>query len=232
MRRKILMGVLALALPVGSLVGLQTAAVAKTPVPPDPGVTCSASGSVTFAAPGLSKLGTITTAKTSTTTAHSTFSGCGSSSPLSVNIVSKNTKCKGAGNPDAGCLVKKTLIDDTESSFASTTTITSLLKSLKKITFTVSGRTYSTKTTGAHAIACNDSGYPAGDTLESGFLITGEVKSPKQDKGQTTTLTACLGTDVDAGGSGYFFNDLGSGVGTIVSAGIDPSTSSLVISPA
>jgi hypothetical protein len=58
----------------------------------------------------------------------------------------------------------------------------------------------------------------------------GTVKSPKNDKGETVTLIACLGTDSGPGTSGSFFDDLGSGNGTIAGASIDGHTSSLAIS--
>jgi hypothetical protein len=195
-------------------------------------VNCGAAGSVQFQAPGLSKNGSISaTLKTSVTTATSSFGGCGGSSPLSVSISSKNTKCKGPGNP-AGtqCVAKHTYSYDTESSFATTGTA-SILKSLKKLTFTVAGRTYQSKSSAASAISCTDvTSPPGGDPTEAGFKITGTVKSPKNDKGETVTLIACLGTDSGPGTSGSFFDDLGSGNGTIAGASIDGHTSSLAIS--
>lgn len=231
MRRKILMGILAIALPIGTVAAVQTTASAKTG-PPDGAVHCTASGSVTFQSPGLSKNGTVSsTLKTSVTTAASSFGGCGGTAPLSVNISSKNTKCKGPNNP-AGtpCEAKHTYTYDSEASFATTGT-SSILKSLKKLSFTVEGRLYSTKSTAAAAITCSDvTSPPAGDPTEVGFKITGTVKGPKNDKGQTTTLIACLGTDHGPGTSGSFFDDLGSGIGTIVGASIDGNDSTLSIS--
>jgi hypothetical protein len=231
MRRKILMGVLALALPVGSLFALETSAVAKTVVPPNGPVNCTVAGTVTFAAPGLSKEGTVTTAKTSSTNATTHFTGCGSSAALSVSIVSKNTKCKGANDPSGtACEAKHTDVYDTESGFASTGTA-SIAKSLKKLSFTVDGVTYGTKTTSATAASCTDSVSPPGGVpTETGFKVSGEVKTPKNDKGQITTLIACLGTDTGPGTSGSFLEDLGSGIGTIATAAIDGNTSTLSIS--
>jgi hypothetical protein len=231
MRRKILMGVLALALPIGTVVGLSSAATAKTG-PPDPARNCTVSGTVVFQAPGLSKAGDISaTQKTSTTTATSSFGGGCTGSTGTLNINSKNTKCKGPDNPSGtSCEAKHTYSYDTESSFASTGT-SSILKSLKKLSFTLDGITYQTKSASAASIVCSDAiAPPGGVTTEVGFKITGSVKGPKNDKGETTTLTACLGTDTGPGTSGSFFEDLGSGIGTIVTAAIDGNTSSATIS--
>jgi hypothetical protein len=229
MRRKIVMGILALALPVGSLFALQTAASAKTPVPPDPARNCTVSGTVTFAAPGLSKQGTVTTNKTSTATAASHFGGGCTGPTLTVNISTKNTKCKGANDPaGTACMAKHTDVYDTESSFA-TAGVVSIAKSLKKLSFTLDGVTYGTKTTGAVAVSCTSPVPIGGFTTETGFKISGVVKTPKNDKGQVTTLKACLGADTDASGTGNFTIDLGSGVGTIPSASIDGNTSTVTI---
>ncbi len=233
MRRKILMGVLAIALPIGTLVGLSSAASAKngSTVPADGAVNCTVSGSATFPAPGLSASGSISaTSKTSVTTASASFGGCGGSSALSVNISSKNTKCKGANNPQAPCAVKKTYLYDTESGFATTGT-TSIQKALKKITLHVGGRTYQTKTSAASSTGCTaPPPGPGGVQQETGFKIVGTVKSPKQDKGQTVTLIACLGADTGPGTTGSFTSDLLLGTGTIASATIDGATSTLSIS--
>ena len=233
MRRKILMGVVALALPLSMLAGLSTSASAKkAPLVPDPGFTCGVSGTVVFQAPGLSLSGTTSaTLKVSTTVASASFA-CGGSTPLSVNINSKNTKCKGVNLPAAPCMVKKTYSYDSEAGFASTGT-SSIQKSLKKLTFTVNGHTYQTKTSVANDLACTSNsppGGPGGDPQEVGFSVVGTVKSPKNDKGETTTLNACLGVDNGPGTSGSFFDDLESGIGTIAGTTIDGSTSTLTVS--
>jgi len=230
MRRKILMGVAALALPLGTLVGLQTSATAGSPLPPDPPLNCTAGGPVTFAAPGLSSSGSATTAPKSTTTATVNFGG-GCSGSLTVNISSKNTKCKGAGNPTAACTGAKGQKEyDSESGFAMTGT-SAIAKSLKKLTFTINGITYQTKTTSANAISCSDtSNPPGGNPTETGFQVNGLVKKPKQDKGQTTQVNACLGADSGPGTSGNFTIDLGTGNGTIATATIDPITSTVTSS--
>ncbi len=231
MRRKILMGVLALALPIGTVVGLSSAATAGKPKPPpDPARNCSVHGTVHFQAPGLSAHGSVSsTLKVSdTTTSGVGFGGCTGSVP-NLTIASKNTKCKGPNDPaGTACEAKKTYSYDSESSFASTATVASIAKSLKKLDFTIDGVTYATKTTGATAAGtCFDASL--GGT-EAGFIINGTVKSPKQDKGEITKLTACLGSDSGPGTSGVFFADLGSGIGTIATASIDGVSSSASIS--
>jgi hypothetical protein len=234
MRRKILMGILAIALPIGTVAAVQSAAFAGGPKPPPNGPqNCAVAGTVVFQTPGLSKNGSVSsTLKTSVTTATSSFTGAGcSGSTGTLNISSKNTKCKGADDPTGtACEVKKTYSYDTESSFASTGT-SSILKSLKKLSFTLNGVTYSTKSTAASSIGCTDSvSPPGGIPQEVGFKISGEVKGPKNDKGETVTLNACLGTDTGPGTTGSFLSDLGSGTGTIAGASIDGNTSSVAIS--
>jgi len=231
MRRKILMGILAIALPIGTVAAVQSTAFAKTKPPADPPRTCTVSGSVAFQAPGLSKTGSVSsTAKTSVTTASSSFGGGCTGSTGSLNITSKNTKCKGADDPTGtACAVKKTYSFDTEASFASTGT-SSILKSLKKLNFTLDGVAYQTKATAASSIGCTDSvSPPGGIPQEVGFQITGTVKGPKQDKGQTAVLSVCLGTDSGPGTTGSFLSDLGSGTGTIAGASIDGNTSTATI---
>jgi len=232
MRRKILMGILAIALPIGTVAAVQSAAFAGGPKPPPNGAqNCAVSGTVVFQAPGLSKTGDIsTTAKTSVTTATSSFVAPCTGSTGTINISSKNTKCKGADDPTGTqCEVKHTYSYDTESSFASTGT-SSIAKSLKKLSFTLNGVTYSTKTTSATDLSCTDTSYPLADQSEVGFKIEGVVKGPKNDKGETTTLNVCLGRDTGPGTSSYFLSDLGSGTGTIATATIDGATSTASIS--
>ncbi len=233
MRRKILMGVFALALPLGTIAGLGATASAKTVVPPDPARNCTVHGTVHFQAPGLSKEGSVSpTLKVSdTTTSGVGFGGCTGSVP-NLTIASKSTKCKGPNNPaGTACEAKKTFSYDGESAFASPTTIQSLEKSLKKLDFTIDGTAYQTKTTSATETTCTDSvSPPGGNPVEAAFVINGTVKKPKQDKGETTKLTACLGTDTGPGTTGGFFNDLGSGTGTIATASIDGNTSKASVS--
>lgn len=234
MRRKILMGILAIALPIGTVAAVQGTAFAKhATTPADPARNCSVSGSVQFQAPGLSKKGALSSSiKTSITKASSSFGGGCNGSTGSLNISSKNATCKGPNNP-AGtlCTEKKPKMYtfDTEAGFASTGT-SSILKSLKKLNFTLDGVSYQTKATAAGSIGCTDTvSPPDGIKQEVGFKITAAVKKPKQDKAQIATLNVCLGTDTGPGTTGSFLSDLGSGTGTITGASIDGNTSKATI---
>ncbi len=239
MRRKILMGILAIALPIGTVAAVQSTAFAKSKPPPDGAKNCSVSGLVTFQAPGLTTNGAISsTLKTSVTTATSSFGAGCTGSTGSLGISSKNAKCKGVGlqSPAASppsvsiCQVKKTYAYDSEGGFAATGT-TSILKSLKKLKFTLDGVNYQTKATSAGDIGCADNiDPPGGQPVETGFKISGTVKAPKNDKGETVTLNVCLGLDSGPGTSGNFTEDLGTGTGTIVTAAIDGNTSTVAIS--
>ena len=219
-RHRILAGAVVLALPISLVAATQTAAFAKkAKPPPDPARNCSLSGTVHFAPPGLSKNGTLTSnsayKKTYTTTSGTNFGGGCTGSIPTVTIKSKSIKCKGLNNPQAPCKTKGTWWYDGESTFASGSTLTTITKSIKKITFGLDGVTYQTKTTAAAELVCSN-----GDV---GFKISGVVKKPKQDKGQTSTVDVCLGSDTGPGTTGNFLSDLGSGIGTIATAQIDPS---------
>ena len=230
MRRKVLMGALAFALPIALLGATQSVALAKKPQPPpDPARNCTLTGTVHFALPGLSKNGTLTSdsalKKTYTTTSGTSLGGGCTGSIPTVTIKSKSTKCKGPNNPQAPCMTKGTWWYDGESNFASSATLTTITKSIKKITFTVDGVLYQTKTTAANDLVCG-----LGPSTEVGFKISGTVKKPKQDKGQLSVVSVCLGSDSGPGTSGNFFSDLGSGTGTISTASIDPTYATLTIS--
>ncbi len=225
MRRKVLMGALAFALPIALLGATQGVAVAKkAKPPPDPARNCTLSGTVHFALPGLSKNGTLTSnsalKKTYTTTSGTSFGGGCTGSIPTVTIKSKSTKCKGPNVPQAPCATKGTWWYDGESTFGSTDTLTTIQKSIKKITFTLDGVLYQTKTTAAYDLVCGP---------DVGFKITGTVKKPKQDKGQTSVVNVCLGGDSGSGTTGNFFSDLGSGTGTIKTATIDPAYATVTI---
>ena len=64
-----------------------------------------------------------------------------------------------------------------------------------------------------------------------GFQIVGTVKAPKQDKGQTSTLTACLGAITGSGlkPGDDFFNAAVDQQGTVATAAIDPSVSTVQV---
>jgi len=229
MRRKILMGVLAVALPVGTLAALTTAAQAKAVTNP---VTCTGfSGTVTFATP-ISAAGTLTTSSKSNPTAVSGggFSCSGGTAP--------NTG--GAGNDGAGLSIKggkngknpsysksackanpgnTTDCDKyvTGSQAEFTAAGGSLAKSLKTIAFTIGGQPATFK---AKSAVEDVGGACVGDV---GFTISGSVKGAYGTK--TASVTACLGHDTGPGTSNSFGVDLFSPTATIVTADIDATVS-------
>ncbi len=243
MLRKLMMVAAAAAIPLGAVaLGAGPAAATKGPPPASPPLTCSASGTVNFAPPGISRNGSISLNKTSTTTTSGLVfsgSGCGSGGTGPANtIVSKSTvKCSKkvanenkSGGPQPGCMVGGYNVYDQASAFASTGTAT-LQKALKKLSFTVNGIPFSGKTTSA---AVSGSGQCSG---EAGFVLSGTVKA-KPYTYSTFTLIACLGHDTGTGTTGSFVTDIAvqlgspSSTSTIATASIDGGTgeSSLSIS--
>ncbi len=97
-------------------------------------------------------------------------------------------------------------------------------KSLKKLSFTINSIAYTSKTTSASEVVGGACG------SEVGFQLTGSISGPKQDKGQSATLLACLGTVTGSklNSPPTFANNIG-GPGTVATAQIDPATSHLHI---
>ncbi len=240
MLRKLLMVTAAAAIPLGAVALGTGTATAKAPPPPSPPLNCSASGSVTFAPPGISHYGSAEVSKDSTTVSSAlTFAGAncgtGGTSPTR-NIVSKATlKCnkKIAGEDATGATmpscVPGDVVYDSAGGFASTGTAT-LQKALKKLTFAVNGITFSAKTTSSgFDLSCGGT--------EVGFVLSGTVKA-KPYTYSTFTLTACLGTDSGTGTTGSFGTDLGTAASNspinstiqIATTDIDSASSSLAIS--
>jgi hypothetical protein len=230
MRRKVLMGVLALALPLGSLAAFSSAASAKSP--PNP-VSCSGiNGTVTFAG-ALTNEGVATSSKLGGAT---TVSG-------SVNFTCSGGTAPNTGGPSSitgGSLtisgLKNEKLSKSDPRYNKTTGVKyladswagfaaaagALKKAIKSINFTVAGSPELFKTKNAAGAAC------AGG--EVGFQINGQVKSaPYADK--TATILACLGTDTRADNShGNFGADVGSDAGGgVVSAQIDTVNSNATL---
>ena len=236
MIRKLLVIAAAIAMPIGAVTAIGATsgvAGAKGTVSPDPGVTCTASATVTFAPPGLSQAGATTTAKvTDTTTTPTSFAsykgnGCSGGSSSGYTIASKATKCAKKGTqPSSNPACAPGLYGyDSWGNFTSGGT-TSIQKALKKLSFTVNGIAYQTKTSGSMEVVGGACG------SEVGFQITGTVSAPKQDKGQSAVLTACLGAITGTGlapGETTFFDAASTQVGTVETAAIDPAFSTLVI---
>jgi hypothetical protein len=227
MRRKILMGVLALALPVGTIAATQTTAFAKTV--PNP-VTCAGfSGTVTFGTP-LTNAGVATSAKTAnaTTVSGGTFSCSGGIAP--------NTG--GSGNDGAGLSIaggKNVKLLKTDPRYNKTLGIKyvvgtwnefagsggSLAKSLKVINFTIAGHATQFKAKSAHIVLFGVCG------SDVGFTILGQVKAaPFADK--TASVTACLGGDGGGTATGNFGADYTNAQG-VTFATIDPAVSTATL---
>ncbi len=159
-------------------------------------VTCNLTSKVTFATPGLSKSGSVTTAKTSsTTTSAGTLGGggtCGSGgTEPGLTIKSNTVKCTGTGKPSSVPACKKGKYGYDSFAQYEGTGVSSLKAALATVSFTINGVTYKSTTTAAVAdLACTTSATYGG---EIGFKITGALTLPSADAGQVTTLTACLG---------------------------------------
>jgi len=219
MRRKILMGVLALALPAGLLAGLSTSASAGK-APPNP-IACSGfGGTVTFGGgAGLTQAGTATSAKVSapTTVTGGSFTCTGAVSASNAGLTiagSKNAKlAKSDPRYVKGSPVK--YVTNTKSGFTSAGG--TLKKTLKVINFTIGGHAEQFKTKGASEVV----GAPC--TGEVGFKITGQVKAAPYDT-KTAFVLACLGHDTGPGTTNSVGVDLFNS-STLVTGQIDPALS-------
>jgi len=233
MIRKMLVVAAVIAMPMSAaaVIGVTGGVAGAVAGPPDPPVTCTISSTVTFAAPGISLNGQVGTGvkTTQTTVSSETLGGVGCVGSSSINpIVAKTVKCvknqPGQPSTNPACNgVSGTEGWDSWGDFAATGTAT-ILKSTKKLNFTINGIPYQTKNTSATSVSC------AGG--EVGFQISGTIKAPKNDKGQTDVLTACLGTVTGTSLLGPNFQDnlFAPAPTTVASAQIDPATSTVAIS--
>lgn len=221
MRRKILMGVLALALPAGTLAGLSSAAVAGGAQNP---ITCTGVGGgggvVTFGTP-LSTPGVATSSKTAVNT---TISG----SSFTCNGMASHT---GTLTLTGGKNAKLAKTDPRYNKTAGIKYVTgqwaefakaggSLKKSLKQIVFTVGGQSVTFKSKSASLVLFGVCG------SDVGFTITGQVKGTYADN--TATVTSCLLGDSGGTSTGNFGSDYQHAEG-VVTATIDPTTSKATI---
>jgi hypothetical protein len=233
MRRKILMGVLAVALPVGTLAALTTAAQAKAVINP---VSCAGfSGTVTFATP-ISKAGTLTTSSKSgpTTVSSSSFTCSGGTAPNTggTGTDGSGLSIKGGKNLKNGSYSKSACKANpgnttdcdkyvTGSQAEFTASGGSLAKSIKTIPFTIGGQPAVFKAKSA----VEEVGGPcAGDV---GFQISGQVKGAYGTK--SATILACLGHDTGPGTTNSFGVDLFSPTAQIVTADIDATVSNATL---
>jgi hypothetical protein len=236
MIRKLLMVAAALAVPTGvvatGLVGAGVAGAVKIPGVP---IACSVSSNVTFAPPGISENGVVVVGKGTSSVTVSTvnYTGCtggplgsGSGSSNVGPIVSKNSKCTGPNTPVAGCAKHDTYFD-TASGFAGQGPA-SIQKSLKKISLTIEGLTFSGKTHSASLVV------PGGACgSEGGFMLGGSAKA-KPYTYSTFSFLACLGTDTGTNTTGNTVADITASLTNptivVATSTIDPTNSTLHIS--
>jgi hypothetical protein len=203
MRRKILIGALAFALPAGSMVVLSSAASAKTVQNP---ISCSGfSARVNLGTP-ITTAGVATSAKkaNNTTITGGSFTCTGGKAGHAGTIVDAGGKNAKLSKSDPR-YNKTTGVKYVTGSWAEFTSAGgSLKKTLKEISFTIGGAPVLFKTKGASEVLFGACG------SDVGFNISGQVKSGTYaDK--TANVLACLGTDgpVEAppGPSGNFGAD-------------------------
>lgn len=227
MRRKILMGALALALPAGMLAVSQTAAVAAPAANP---IACTGFAAVvTFAGP-LTNEGVATANNTGgdTTVAPSSFN-CGGGHLNGANSELSITGGKNAKLAKTDARYNKTTgvkyVEDTWDSFAASGT--GLKKTLKNVTFTINGHTDTVKVKSSNEII-GGPGTPCA-SKEVGFQINGQDKGFYYDK--TATIVVCLKGDTrNDHSSGIFGNDLFTDTGGgVVSAQINGADSTATI---
>jgi hypothetical protein len=202
MRRKILMGVFALALPTGLMAATQSAAFAKAVDNP---ISCSGfNATVTFGTQ-LSPSGVPTASKTGIATSITGGSfTCGAQSGGTGTLTipgGKNAKLAKT-DPNYNKTTGVKYVTGTWAEFTSAGG--SLKKSLKSIPFTVGGQATPFSAKGSTIVVGGACGAGVG------FDITGQVKSGLYlNKKSGAHVLACLTTDTGPGASGTFIADYG-----------------------
>ena len=228
MIRKLVVIAAAIAMPVSLMAVVAGAGggVAAAGGSPNGPITCTVSATVNFAKPGISNAGSVSTKSSSTTEAKDDVlggSGCtGTGSTLKIK--SASTLCTGAGMPSSNpaCFTGSKAEYGYDSWNNYETGGASSLSSLKVLKFTINDIKYQIDDLSGTAVGCADS--------EVGFSLTGTVKAPKADKGQSADLTACLGSVTGTGltETSNFAGDIG-GPGTVETAQVNPATSTIAI---
>jgi hypothetical protein len=197
--------------------------------------TCTgASSTVTFAAPGLSDLGTASvSAKSTTSTSASPISCVTGTKPPKAGtlnaskIKSKSTTlCQNDTNPPTPCPTGEYVYDSAGQLASGAST---LWKSDKKITWKVGSTTFTADNTGSSAAGAG-TGPGNCPSPELGFVFTGHLSTSPST---STEITACLNGDSGTGTSGSFGPDILAELGgntaiTIATATLDGATGSIV----
>jgi hypothetical protein len=212
MIRKLLVVAAAVAIPASALAAVTTigssgaAFAGKTYT----SQTCTISGNVVFAAPGLSYNGSVGKKSVTDSVATSTFTGTGcgaktaTSETLSLKIASTGTDCKTASPPPAGCsaaTTKEYWLYDTSSSLASAG-VSSIVASLgpKGLKLDDNGNTVKGAVTsgGTSQVA------PGG---ACGTNVGFDVQGNTNVAGLTYDLLLCITGDTGTNTTGSFYND-------------------------
>jgi hypothetical protein len=232
MIRKILVVTAALAMPVAALSATVTtvasSGVAGATTPPPVTTSCTVAGGVTFATPGLSAGGTLTSKSTVDTAATTTASGTGcTNAPSNLKIVSTTTPCPQTGGvPNSGdpsaCLASTTkngvvtyaiakdpnYYDTTGSYAGSGLTDLEAALAAKPIKATVDSIAADLAFGSATEVfPTADGGTGQCGTTDVGFDVLGNVQVKGADVATYEEL-ACLSDDSGPGTTGNFLDDL------------------------
>ena len=178
-------------------------------------ITCKVtSGTVNFAAPGLSQHGSFEASPTSTAGTTTVKYNCGSlgtGTTKPITILSNSTKCTGTDTPVVGCTATNGYNYDSEGTFASNAG--SLASEIGTLSIKIGATTYKANLTSSTlALTCA--------TGEAGFNLKGKLTAPAAHAGETMKLTTCLGADSGVGTTGNFVTDFSTPGVTIASAAI------------
>jgi hypothetical protein len=190
-------------------------------------ITCHLSaGTVTFATPGLSGNGSITSATTSSSSTSAETLSCGSAgtgSSSGQSIVTDNTACTGTNAPEPGCTLGQYSYD-TVGGFTSGSS--TLWTRLSKFKFKIGTTTYKAKSSSSKQTVCGG--------IEGGFVIKGKLTAPAAHAGEATKLVVCFSGDSGSHTTDNFTTDFGNASSNplivIATAGIDPTLSKVKIS--
>jgi len=214
MIRKLLVFAAAVAMPAAALAAVTTvgsAGIAGAAAKTYDSQTCTLSGQVTFATPGLSYNGSLSKKSTSTSASSATFSGTGcgnktaTTSTLNSKIVTANTNCNTATPPLPGACSGETAKEfyayDNSSSLASGGT-SSIVTSLgpKGISIYDHGNKVNGQLTTDGTTAV-DPGGACGTNV--GFQLQGNTNI----SGLTYDLLLCITGDTGTSTTGSFYND-------------------------